>query len=83
METHEPSCVAKSAMPFFILEAHGPQKVTGHAAALELSQSGRQDPEPYDTWRCRSPPERGGGVQSHGHVVVSEPFPVGIQGLEP
>jgi hypothetical protein len=34
-----------------------------HVAAPEPSQARRQDPEPRDTWQCRSHPEQGGKIR--------------------
>jgi hypothetical protein len=38
----------------------------GYVAALDPSRAGRRDPKPRDTLWRRSPPDRGGGIQSHG-----------------
>jgi hypothetical protein len=40
METHMPSCIARLAKPFFILEAHGPQGTAGRVAVPEPSSAG-------------------------------------------
>jgi hypothetical protein len=41
-------------------------EATGHVTVPEPSRAGRRGPEPQDAWQHRSPPELGGGVQSHG-----------------
>jgi hypothetical protein len=42
LETREPSCMPKTAKPFFIPVVHSPPRVVGHVAAPELpSQEGR------------------------------------------
>jgi hypothetical protein len=38
----------------------------GHVAVPELTLSGRQDSNLRDTWQCRSSPQQGGEVRSHG-----------------
>jgi hypothetical protein len=40
LETRVPSCIARPAKPFFILEAHGPQTATGHVAVPEPAWQG-------------------------------------------
>jgi hypothetical protein len=64
--TCEPSCIARSAKPFFIIEARDQQKVMGCIAALEPSLVGRWGPELWYMRQRRSPPWLGGEVQSHG-----------------
>jgi hypothetical protein len=84
LETHEPSCVASAAKPFFIPVIHSPPGAVGHMAALKLPSqesrgpsretrgsteaplSGRQSPEPWDTWQHRSSPRQGGKDRSRG-----------------
>jgi hypothetical protein len=47
--TGEPDCVGRPARPFFMLEAHGPQRTVGHVAALEPTSAWRRDPELENT----------------------------------
>jgi hypothetical protein len=42
-------------------------------AAPEPSWMVRRGSEPQDTWQCRTPPRRKGGVRSLRHVATSEP----------
>jgi hypothetical protein len=69
--TCEPSCTARPAKPFFILEACGPQKAAEHVVAPEPSPIGRRGSEPSDTRQRRSSPWQGGEVRSymtHGSI---------------
>jgi hypothetical protein len=81
LDTCEPSCVLGVARPFFIPVVHSPLGAVGYVAASELSSrevrsgphgstgallSGRQSPEPWDTWQRRSSPRQGGEVRSYG-----------------
>jgi hypothetical protein len=65
VETRRPSRIVRPAKPFFISETHGPQRVVRHEAAPEPTPVGRQDPEPWDTWQCRSPPWLGGEARRY------------------
>jgi hypothetical protein len=50
-------------VPCFILKTRVPSGgCSGHVTAPEPFLAGRPDPEPWDTWRCRSPPQQGGRV---------------------
>jgi hypothetical protein len=62
--TREPSYMPRPAKPFFIPEAHDPQRAMGHVAAPGPSRAGRRGPELRGTWQHRSPPEKGGEFQS-------------------
>jgi hypothetical protein len=66
LETCEPTCIGRSAKPFFTLEVCGPHRVVGHVAVPEPSRVGRRCPVPWDIWQRWSPPEQGGRIQSHG-----------------
>jgi hypothetical protein len=64
-------CTTGPTTTFFTLEAHSPQRAMGHVAALEPSSAGSRGPKPREAWQHRSPPQRGGGVQScrtHGNT---------------
>jgi hypothetical protein len=50
LETLNPSCTARPATLFFILEDHGPQRATGHMVAPEPSLVGRWGPGLRDMW---------------------------------
>jgi hypothetical protein len=66
LETRDPSCMAGSAMPFFILDVRGLQRPTGQVAASKPSSAERRGPELQDTWQHWSPSQWEGGIQSHG-----------------
>jgi hypothetical protein len=79
LDTCGSSCVSGAARPFFIPMVHsplGPQGTCQHRSSpLEEARlgprgsagavlSGRQSPEPWDTWQRRSPSRQGGKVRS-------------------
>jgi hypothetical protein len=55
----------------------------GYVVAPESSQVGRQDPEPWDLWQCRSPPKQGGRIQSHGTQGGTRAIPSREAGPQP
>jgi hypothetical protein len=63
--TREPSCIARPASPFFMLEARCPQKVMRHMTVLEPTLAGKQGPEPQDMWQRQSPPQQRGEIRGH------------------
>jgi hypothetical protein len=63
LDTCEPNCVPGAVRSFFIPVVHSPLGGVGYMAAPELSSQGV---EAGATWQCRSPPQQGGVVRSHG-----------------
>jgi hypothetical protein len=61
LDTCEPSCVPRTARPFFIPVVHSPLGAVGYVAAPELSSRGG---EAGATWQRRSSPRQGGEVRS-------------------
>jgi hypothetical protein len=55
----EPSCVPRTARPFFILVVHNPLGAVGYMVAPELTSWGG---EAGATWQHRIPPQQGGEV---------------------
>jgi hypothetical protein len=62
----EPSCIARPARHFFILEAHDPQGTVIRVAMLEPFPAGRWGSVQWDMWQHRSSPWWGGEVLSNG-----------------
>jgi hypothetical protein len=82
IETHEPSCVPRTAKPFFILMVHSSLRAMGHVVAPELSHRGGRvwSHEAHDSARALSCGEAGSIAE--GHVAVPELTSTVKRGLE-
>jgi hypothetical protein len=71
LETHEPSCMARPARPFFIPEACDLLRAAGHMAASEPSRAGRQGLKSRGSAEALQ--SREAGSEDAGHVAAPEP----------